>query len=164
MGARHGTPDERFWRHVKITRGCWFWVGAKIGSGAARHGQFFLGSVDGKKRFSYAHRFIYRLAVGEIPDGLVVRHKCDNPACVRPDHLELGSHLDNMHDAVQRGRIARGERHHSSKLSNADAEAIRRERLAGTSVKVLAARYGIRESTVSQIANGQRRWLQEAAS
>jgi hypothetical protein len=71
---------------------CWEWLGTKINSG---YGKFLLG---------LAHRFAYEYFVGPIPEGLCVLHKCDNPGCVNPNHLFLGTHKDNTQDMYKKGR------------------------------------------------------------
>ena len=71
------------------------------------------------------HRLIYKECFGEIPDGLVVRHKCDTPKCINPEHLELGTPLDNVRDRVKRGRSAVGERHSRAKLKENEVKQIR---------------------------------------
>lgn len=80
---------------------CIPWSGALFRDG---YGRKYL-----KGRYLLAHRWAWEQANGPIPDGLVVRHKCDNPSCVNPDHLELGSQGDNVRDAVERGRWHGGE-------------------------------------------------------
>lgn len=94
--------SERFWRNVEKTSGCWLWVGKRHRQG---YGWFW---VDGKK--CYAHRIAFAALVEPIPQGLWVLHHCDTPACIRPDHLYLGTHADNMRDRQLRGRTARGDR------------------------------------------------------
>lgn len=96
---------ERFWSHVQKGEGCWYWVSSKNPKG---YGLFW---VDGK--YQVATRFIYSLLRGTIGCGLLVCHTCDNPSCVRPDHLFLGTSLDNNRDAKRKGRTAKGERHGS---------------------------------------------------
>lgn len=93
----------RFWSKVKQTEGCWLWMGARDPDG---YGSFRVGS-----RGTHAHRIAYALKVGHIPSGFSVLHKCDNPPCVRPDHLFLGTQLDNVHDMMSksRGNKARGD-------------------------------------------------------
>ncbi len=89
---------ERFWTKVNKSLDCWNWLANKYPNG---YGQF---QLEGKPRS--AHRLSYELAYGPIPKGLVVRHKCDNPGCVRPEHLELGTQADNVQDSVRRSRNA----------------------------------------------------------
>lgn len=98
--------DRHFWPKVRKSDGCWEWTGATNGVG---YGQL---NVKGK-RWS-AHRISYEIHIGAIPQGLLVRHRCDNRPCVRPDHLELGTHVDNARDMVERGRVNshRGDRTH----------------------------------------------------
>jgi hypothetical protein len=88
--------DQLFWSKVRQGEGCWEWQGHLNTAG---YGYFIL------KRKTYpAHRFSVELANGEITNGLHVCHKCGNPRCVRPDHLFLGTHADNMRDMRQKGR------------------------------------------------------------
>lgn len=90
------TLEQRFWKKVDKTDTCWEWIGAIAGR---RYGCFW----DGR-RLVYAHRVAYEIAYGPIPDGLDVLHHCDNPRCVRHDHLFLGTHQDNMDDMMIKGR------------------------------------------------------------
>ena len=85
-----------FWANVRVTDGCWEWTGPNDG----KYGRFYRGGQSNR-----AHRLSYELFVGEIPDGLWVLHHCDNPPCIRPDHLFLGDCQANMRDAAQKGRI-----------------------------------------------------------
>ena len=92
-------------KSIPVTEsGCWLWVGhiSKDGYGRLR--------VAGKKEL--AHRASYRAFIGEIPDTLLVCHKCDNPSCVNPNHLFIGTHQDNMNDKVAKGRQLSGQQHH----------------------------------------------------
>jgi hypothetical protein len=87
----------RFWALVEKTdSGCWVW------RTAARHGGY--GQFQVGRRPYRAHRISWEMANGPIPDGLVIRHDCDNPPCVNPDHLRPGTHADNMADQLARGR------------------------------------------------------------
>lgn len=100
--AAHAQPSisKRFWSHVDKTDGCWLWTGAD--KGALGHGRFY---VKGKR--TKVHRFSWELANGPIPPGLFVLHRCDNGACVRPDHLFLGTQADNIRDMDSKGRRGR---------------------------------------------------------
>lgn len=88
--------EDRFWGKVEKTATCWLWQGHLSRGG---YGHFAVGSRPIK-----AHRFAYSLINGEIPDGLVVLHSCDTPACVNPDHLSVGTDSDNQRDSVQKKR------------------------------------------------------------
>jgi hypothetical protein len=91
---------ERFFEKVAIIpfHDCWEWVAAKNEKG---YGKFSIGTTHTNLK---AHRVSWMLANGSIPDGLFVCHRCDNPGCVRPDHLFLGTPKDNMIDKVRKGR------------------------------------------------------------
>lgn len=91
--------EERFWAKVVIKDGCWAWSGAKVNGG---YGVLTIGGRGaGHIR---AHRLSFIMHKGEIPAGALVLHKCDNPECTNPDHLELGSHADNSRHISERGR------------------------------------------------------------
>src|SRR3990167_2413835 len=81
--------EDRFWKKVNKGPKCWEWVGARLGHG---YGYFWFNSKN-----VLAHRFSWKLSYGNIGWKFVL-HKCDNPPCVRPVHLKLGTHLDNMAD------------------------------------------------------------------
>lgn len=100
-------PSEvtRFWSKVDKSGECWMWLGSKVGM---NYGQFYL---QGRTR--RAHRVAWEIAIGPIPDGLCILHICDNPSCVNPRHMRLGTYADNNKDAAQKGRSAKGERHGS---------------------------------------------------
>lgn len=92
---------ERFWERVEKTDTCWLWKGYKLPKG---YGMFCMGpKYAGHSQL--AHRWAYELTHGEKPtDKQLVLHSCDNPSCVNPDHLRLGTHADNLRDASSRGR------------------------------------------------------------
>jgi hypothetical protein len=104
----------------------------------------------GVRRKKRAHRLIWEECFGPIPEAMFVLHKCDNPSCVNPDHLFLGTHKDNIRDMVSKGRGVdnRGIRHGMSKLTEDDVRAIRASTEPGP---VLCRRYGVVKSTISVI-------------
>ena len=108
-----------FWSHVHTTETCWLWTGARNKKGYGRLTVAYP-FLDPPYRVILAHRFSYELTYGMILPGIFCLHLCDNPPCVRPDHLYLGSSYDNSRDMVERKRhfsitrperVARGERH-----------------------------------------------------
>jgi len=100
------TIEQRFWEKVKIAGEdeCWEWLAAKTHHG---YGAF---KYEGK--ICRTHRVSYILTKGDIPKGLFVCHSCDNPSCVNPKHLWLGTHQDNMDDMYKKGR----KHHHKVKI------------------------------------------------
>lgn len=96
----HATPEERFWRFVEKFDGCWKWTGNKKPNG---YGVLSRGSkADG---YYLAHRFSWMLHNNaEIPNGMFVMHKCDNPECTNPEHLTIGTAKDNTQDMISKGR------------------------------------------------------------
>lgn len=141
---------DRLWRNVTKTDGCWLWTGYtdKDGYGTFRRRE------GGLYR---AHRVSYELHCGPIPDGMIVCHHCDTPACVRPEHLWLGTHDENAKDRNKKGRHhptgpknpQRGEARHNARL---DSDLVKRIRLeAGLSQRDLAKKYGVSLSTIQNV-------------
>ncbi len=99
------TPEERFWDKVEKTDTCWNWTAALVGSDNPKYR-----NIGGYGAFGFngkvvrAHRFSYELAFGLIPKGLVVLHSCDNKKCVKPEHLSVGTQMDNVADMDTKGR------------------------------------------------------------
>lgn len=108
--------------------------------------------VGRKGRDFRVHKYLFLIYKGEIPEGMVVRHRCDRTRCINIDHLELGWPADNSKDAVERGRQAKGEKCGMSKLTNDQAYYIKFE--ATESVHELATRYRVKPNTIQQIRNG----------
>jgi len=105
--------------------------------------------IKGIRIKTYMHRHIYEQCFGEIPDNMLVRHKCDNPMCINPEHLELGTHVQNMHDMVERDRSTKGNKNPQSTLTEDDVRAIRSDKVSTNTS--LALKYGVHHSTISAI-------------
>jgi len=146
MAKMRSDPVLRFWSKVQRGDGCWLWRGYVSG----RYGRI---KIAGKHRS--AHRYAYELLVGSVPPGNVVCHHCDTPLCVNPDHLFLGTQLDNVRDCMAKGRRAElhGEQRYNAKLTDARVMAIRSD---ARPQRVIATEYGIHQSVVSRIKAGQR--------
>ncbi len=130
------------------TPGCWEWSGAKVPQGYG-----LIKRKDGAQL--RAHRVAYELAYGEIPAGTFVCHRCDNPRCVRPSHLFLGSHAENMADMVIKGRSARmtGANNGGAKLQ---ADAVASIRASVASYSRIARQHGVSPSAIGLIKRRER--------
>lgn len=140
------TIRDRFMAKVAKGDDCWEWIGNRTAGGR--------GVMRINKVVYYAYRVAYVLEVGPLPAGMCVCHSCDNPSCVRPDHLFLGTHADNMRDMAAKGRAGRvrieGERHHNAHTSDADVRRAREMYAAGgISQKALAELFGVTQTTIS---------------
>lgn len=132
---------DRLWSNIEVVDGCWEWTAGKFRGG---YGAL---SVAGKAQKT--HRISYVLHRGEIPSGKYVCHGCDNPACCNPDHLFLGTQVNNMADMRAKARQASGSANGRAKLTEADVVAIRASE--GLSQNRLAARYGVTRQLISLI-------------
>jgi len=139
-----GETADRFWDKVDIQdrTSCWNWTAYTDRDG---YGRFKLnGAVE------RAHRVALQLD-GRDPTGNVARHTCDNPSCVNPHHLLLGTHEDNARDMVRRDRSPRGERNGQAKLSAEDIPTIRSDTRPS---RVIAEEYGVSPSQIRRIRTG----------
>lgn len=138
-----------FWSRVDKSGSCWLWTGAKTKSG---YGQFRLHG-----RLWIATRLSYALTFGDIPEGLVICHRCDNPQCVRPEHLFAGTYAENMQDMHQkeRNRQPKGEEHGCAKLSDAQVVELR-AKLTGRKGEIteMAKGIGITRKHLGQVLRG----------
>ena len=177
------TPAERFWSKVDKDGPvcvpelgpCWMWT-----AGTQRGGY---GCIRVSGKHVGAHRLVWELHFGQIPPGQWVLHRCDNPPCVRPSHLFLGTSADNQRDCVAKGRhsvsleqmlqdvmvapwkalmsaggprVAFGESHYSAKLTTAQVEAIRRRYIPHrVSTYKLAKEFGVSRSAISDVLSGK---------
>jgi hypothetical protein len=137
---------EQFRARVNKGDGCWLWGGGLDGHG--------YGALRFGNRFRHAHHVAWEDAFGAIPEGKQVLHQCDTPACVRPSHLFLGTHQENMADKVAKKRHAFGERVRSAKLSTADVVTIRTRLKLGERNIDLAREYSVDPSEISHIKRG----------
>lgn len=173
MGRDDNALPGRFRRKYRVApNGCWVWTAATSGKGYGRYG------VAGN-RTALAHRVSWELTHGPIPNGALVLHNCDNPPCVNPDHLRLGSFKDNYDDMVSRGRAVfrgatgdrhpmrlypaiaksfRGEGNPYSRLKEHEVVSIRGLVSAGCSQRSVARAFNVTQTRVWQIAN-RRAWV-----
>jgi hypothetical protein len=139
-----GSLHDRFFsRFVKLDSGCWQWRAHTDKDG--------YGVLPGDRKNTRAHRLSYELHKGQIPDGFVICHHCDNPGCVNPDHLFVGTTKDNAQDALQKGRAYVGEKNGRSKLTKENVKEILNSSLNGPQ---LANKFGVTRHTINSVKRG----------
>ena len=148
---KYGNRLSWFEQKYKLSpSGCWEWVAARDSRGYGRFG------LDNGKTI-LAHRYSWEIYKGPIPPGGHICHRCDNPPCVRPGHLFLGSALLNQRDSMKKGRktnppIHSGETHHKAKLTLKKVSAIRKAYSSkGVSQRKLAKEYGISQTVIGRV-------------
>lgn len=150
-GNGHLSVEERFWSKVDQTGGdsaCWEW---RAGGDQDGYGIFYPSRDKGIR----SHRFSWMLRHGDIPAGLKVLHACDNPSCVNPSHLSLGTDLDNVRDMDRKGRRrnnpARGEANGKARLTIHQVMQIRARAVTGDSMTAIAREYGVTKSAIRSV-------------
>lgn len=144
-------PIARFWDHVDISpdpNGCWVWRGLTSTGG--------YGLVTIHYKMYRTHQLAYELMTGPIPPGALVLHSCDNPPCVNPAHLRLGTDKDNALDRVARGRQIQGTVHHNAKLTDDAVRDIRRLHAAGANISQLSRQFDINRHQIRDVI--RRKW------
>lgn len=146
------TLAERFATHAGIveTDACIEWNGMRTEKGYG----YLQGLLSENRRLLLAHRVAWRLFHGRIPGAKQVCHKCDNPPCVNPRHLFLGTNRENKDDCMAKGRTAKGERNGNCRLEATNVVTIRRYIQQGLTHVEIGRRIGIDPTTVSQIRRG----------
>lgn len=154
--TRRQSLEDRFWSQVDCTTtpdGCWPWTGALKPNG---YGQIGEGGRHGP--ILYAHRVGYELQIGPIPDGREVCHRCDNRPCCRGSHFFAGTRIENMADAVMKGRMPKGDGSVASRISELQVAALRiRYSAGGVTQRQLAQEFGLGQAQVSRIITNTRR-------
>jgi hypothetical protein len=152
--AKSADVEQRFWARVKISGPdeCWPFIGSR-----PTHHQV----IKHQQKEILAHRYAYESAHGAIPDGLFVLHKCDNPPCVNPRHLFLGTQLDNMRDMDRKGRRGKGGfatpggLPHNTRLNETQVREIRQMLQSGMGVAAVSRAYSMSETAIRDIRNGK---------
>ena len=143
-----GDAVNRFWEKVDKSGECWNWTAAKRSTG--------YGCIKVAGRLISSHRFSYVLHFGDVPQGKIVCHNCDNRLCVRPDHLFAGSPLDNVRDMDSKGRCDRvcGERSTNAKLTDDKVQEILFLRQFGLTYKEISACVEVSHRSVEKVLCG----------
>lgn len=160
-GRSHRDPRERFWSRIEIDAECWVQTSDFSRGG---YGHFSYTIAKNTQRQVQSHRLSWEMLYGPVPKGMKVCHTCDNPPCVRPSHLWLGTDYDNAWDKMRKGRDNLASRRwdkprkaaHNAKLNPVLAEQIRQRRAAGESGAALAAEYNTSRAYIYQVARGGR--------
>jgi len=149
--GRFQPPEQRFLAKVQKTDTCWLWI---AGVNHFGYGYFNRSSVK-KAVCVLAHRYSYELANGPIAGEMCVLHRCDNPRCVRPDHLFLGTRTDNSNDKIAKGRAAgaKGTSHPKARLTEPQVVEIRRRWENGESQMHLSREFKVGHRTVCAIVH-----------
>tara|TARA_Y100000034_G_scaffold137016_1_gene218512 strand:+ start:3551 stop:4408 length:858 start_codon:yes stop_codon:yes gene_type:complete len=142
-------PRSKFLSNIDFTESCWIWTANRHGKG---YGQITEANKSGDRSCIKAHRRAWKYFAGEIPEGLQVLHKCDNPPCVRPDHLFLRTNDDNIRDKVSKGRMGQ-----AAKLTKEEVIEIDKLLNKGLSIKDIGDSYNVNVETIRDIKS-RRSW------
>ncbi len=161
MAYVHDNIEDRLTNYIDKTDTCWNWIGYKND-----HGYGLISIGRGKQ--TRAHRFMYERYKGTIPKDMKVLHSCDNPACVNPEHLSIGTQKDNVKDMMNRGRGGyksfHGESHHMSKLTDEKVKQIRDLwDKGGVYQSQLAKQFGVSQQVISKVVN-YKAWIKESGT
>jgi hypothetical protein len=147
------TLEQRFWEKVDRSGECWNWT-ASLGTHG--YGQIGVGGA-----VVAAYRVAWELTHGPIPKGLCVCHRCDNPKCVNPSHLFIGTQTENLRDMRMKGRARNkpnfGHRNGNARLRDEDVASIRKRYASGESLRTLGRDYGVWHTTIADIVS-RRTW------
>lgn len=158
---KYKTTEQDFWSNVDKTPGygpqgeCWEWQGILTDNGYGSTSFGRVHNVPGKKGPRQAHRVSYSLLVGEIPEALLILHSCDNRKCVNPAHLRPGTHKDNIHDALDRGRFPIGEDNFAATLTNSQVREVKLLLLLEYSQAHISNLFSVDCSVIYSISTGQ---------
>lgn len=142
----------RFWKKVLKSENCWIWSGGNNGT---------YGTIQIYGRAYYAHRVSFELNGNVIEENKVIMHSCDNPLCVNPNHLFMGSQLDNMRDKMNKGRYKvtagdhKGIKNAAAKINDDTAFNIRKDRELGMSIRKIGKKYTLSPSQIFRIVKGE---------
>ncbi len=145
--------QDWFWNRLQITDSCWLWTGTVNEKG--------YGHIVHHQKLWKAHRLAWFFKNGEIPNGLCVLHRCDNPPCCNPAHLFLGTLADNHADMMSKGRGSKpplnfGEGHNRGKLKEVDVrEILRLHSESGVSALAIAKRFSVHNASIYNIIKGK---------
>lgn len=152
--------SEKFWSKVHFgeSNDCWEWIAYKDKDG---YGNFRIKDYRGRHTMIGSHRYMYKMVVDDFNDDLLCLHSCDNPPCVNPNHLWIGTNDDNIQDMIKKGRNVTyhlppmvGSKHPKAKLDEEIVRRIKEKILSGVKQRAIAKEYDVYETVISKIKKG----------